>query len=185
MSIPPRNAGIPYYRKLLDRLEDSMVNWQPYMNVMHLMPSRVQEQREVWATPIPLIHFWIVEHYYPDRVMRQFGLRQIMPIPQPISHVEHRKLHKTRHVGKTKDWSREHADYIRTYRAAFPPEDSGPFDVNVLPQYRAWYQSEGMFSVFLDAQHMGGMRDPLPVPKDSTDWSGFVPSGPPVARMVF
>jgi hypothetical protein len=33
-----------------------------------------------------MIHFWIVENHYPDRVMRQFDLFQQVPPPAPIDY---------------------------------------------------------------------------------------------------
>lgn len=42
----------------------------------------------------PLIFYWIVEHHYPDRCMRQFGKFQVRPPPPPIDRHTHANLHK-------------------------------------------------------------------------------------------
>ncbi|XP_078148670.1 uncharacterized protein LOC144544141 [Carex rostrata] len=63
-----------------------MVNWEPYNALLNQIPckllSRVNDERGVWLARVPLVHFWIIEHYYPDRVMRQFGYAQ--PLPPPL-----------------------------------------------------------------------------------------------------
>ena len=39
------------------------------------MPIQIRNDRAWWVARLPLIHFWIVEFHYLDRVMRQFGRR--------------------------------------------------------------------------------------------------------------
>ncbi|KAK9096775.1 hypothetical protein Sjap_022272 [Stephania japonica] len=47
--------------------------------------------------------------YNPDRVIRQFGLKQRIP---PLTNTS-KELHKIDLRGKTdKDWSAEHSDYV-------------------------------------------------------------------------
>ena len=58
---------------------------------------------------MPLIYFWIVEDHHPERVFRQFGMKQVPPdIVDTFVH-----LHKISLQGKLdKDWVQEHAVYI-------------------------------------------------------------------------
>jgi hypothetical protein len=42
---------------------------------MDEMPIQICNDRAWWFARLPLIHFWIVEFHYLDRVMRQFGRR--------------------------------------------------------------------------------------------------------------
>ena len=58
---------------------------------------------------MPLIYFWIVEDHHPERVFRQFGMKQVPPdIVDTFLH-----LHKISLQGKLdKDWVQEHAVYI-------------------------------------------------------------------------
>ena len=58
---------------------------------------------------MPLIYFWIVEDHHPERVFRQFGMKQVPPdIMDTFVH-----LHKICLQGKLdKDWVQKHAVYI-------------------------------------------------------------------------
>ncbi|KAK9128331.1 hypothetical protein Syun_017128 [Stephania yunnanensis] len=57
----------------------------------------------------PLLLFCVVEMYNPDRVMRQFGLKQRIPLLHSIN----MELHKIDLRGKTdKDWSAERSAYV-------------------------------------------------------------------------
>uniref|UniRef100_A0A0E0GBB9 Uncharacterized protein n=1 Tax=Oryza nivara TaxID=4536 RepID=A0A0E0GBB9_ORYNI len=38
---------------------------------------------------------------------------------------------------------------------------------------------------FLDARSAQGLRDPIPYPLDNFDWTGYMPSGPPLSRLVY
>ncbi|KAK9095098.1 hypothetical protein Scep_026567 [Stephania cephalantha] len=65
--------------------------------------------RAIWRTMTPLLFFCVVEMYNPDRVMRQFGLKQRIP-PSNSTSME---LHKIDLRGKTdKNWSAEHSAYV-------------------------------------------------------------------------
>ena len=64
------------------------VEWEPYgrMNTssfgyhgeFQLNPACLKEQA-LWCMQCPLVCMWAVEHHMPQRVMRQFGLRQECP----------------------------------------------------------------------------------------------------------
>ena len=58
---------------------------------------------------MPLIYFWIVEDHHPERVFRQFGMKQV-----PLDIVDMSvHLHRISFQGKLdKDWVQEHAVYI-------------------------------------------------------------------------
>ncbi|TVU18462.1 hypothetical protein EJB05_34564 [Eragrostis curvula] len=58
------------------------------------------------------------------------------------------------------------------------------FDQASLPEYRRWFQQKGMYTVFLDARSLGGLREPIPYPRDDNDWTGYMPSGPPLSRLA-
>ncbi|KAL6639508.1 hypothetical protein ACP70R_023238 [Stipagrostis hirtigluma subsp. patula] len=51
-------------------------------------------------------------------------------------------------------------------------------------QFLARHNSEmenGMYTVFLDSQCLGGLDNPIPYPRDNIEWTGDMPSGPPLA----
>ena len=123
--------------------------------------------------------------------MRQFGLRQAIPPPPPRGEAEVRKLWKIKHsVGEPHNWEEVHAKYVQEYvqeydhvRVGVAPEDI-PFDVASLPDYRHWFQQNGMYTVFFDSQCLGSLDKPIPYPRDSIQWTGYMPSGPALAHIV-
>ncbi|XP_057530802.1 serine/threonine-protein phosphatase 7 long form homolog [Amaranthus tricolor] len=69
-----------YYRDALDRQRDEQMTWQPYTAAkMEALPHICTSGHEIWRSRCPLICFDIVELHLPDRVMRQFGLEQVIP----------------------------------------------------------------------------------------------------------
>jgi hypothetical protein len=57
-----------------------------------------------------MIHLWMVENHYPDRVMRQFGLFQQAPLPTPIDYQQVLTYRKNKHTsgdgeGQNVDWA--------------------------------------------------------------------------------
>ncbi|VAI04107.1 unnamed protein product [Triticum turgidum subsp. durum] len=150
------------------------------------MPFEVHQDSNWWFARVPLMHFWIVEFHYPHRVMRQFGLRQPIPPSLPRGEAEVQKLRKIKHsAGKSHNWEKVHANYVQEYNrvdARVWPDDI-PFDEASLPDYRHWFQQNGMYTVFFNSQCLGGLDKPIPYPRDSIEWTGYMTSGPPLARI--
>ncbi|KAK9089684.1 hypothetical protein Scep_028766 [Stephania cephalantha] len=98
------------YREMIDMQAPDEVNWEPYPEtVIRDLPAYCSSGRAIWRTRAPLLFFCVVEMYNPDRVMRQFGLKQKIP---PL-HSTSMKLHKIDLRGKTdKDRSAEHSAYV-------------------------------------------------------------------------
>jgi len=106
-------VGITFFRTQLDCLTDEMVDWQPYeayferrdATILQLLPAICRTESQYWLARVPLIHFSVIEHTYPDRVMRQFGMAQLFP-PQPAIPEDYwRRLHARHAAVKNKDWS--------------------------------------------------------------------------------
>ena len=63
---------------------------------------------------MPLLHFWVVEGHHPERVLRQFGMKQGVPVDVNTS----TDLHNITLQGKhDKDWAVEHASHIAKWAA--------------------------------------------------------------------
>ncbi|KAJ1696551.1 hypothetical protein LUZ63_005063 [Rhynchospora breviuscula] len=65
--------SISTYRREFEELVDNDVNWTPYDGIMDELPEicRDEQEQRLWYYEGPLIWFWIVEMYTPQRVMRQ------------------------------------------------------------------------------------------------------------------
>ncbi|CAH9081634.1 unnamed protein product [Cuscuta europaea] len=56
---------------------DDQITWMPYTDeILGLIPPVAREHTEIWRACVPLMCFDVVEHHFPDRVLRQFGLQQ-------------------------------------------------------------------------------------------------------------
>ena len=77
---------------------------------------------------MPLIHFWVVEGHHPERVLRQFGMKQGIPVDVDTS----TELHKITLQGKQhQNWAQVHALHI-----ANAPPFHGEMSYN--DEYMVW-----------------------------------------------
>ncbi|XP_058185635.1 serine/threonine-protein phosphatase 7 long form homolog [Rhododendron vialii] len=64
---------------IVDKLQ---VVWQPYPpRVIDALLLYCRACSDIWSTSSPLICFAIIEMHQPNRVLRQFGMRQLIPSP--------------------------------------------------------------------------------------------------------
>jgi len=83
----------PVYVWELDQLSPDNVVWELYS--VAAMASRTPlglsslctDNQGLWMTTAALVFDITVEPHCPDRVMRQFGLRQPFPLPPPLDRV--------------------------------------------------------------------------------------------------
>jgi Plant mobile domain len=110
----PNHVGSGAPRDMFDSIMDTHVNWSPYYSVMTRLPSVVHRDLDIWMARVPLIHFWVVPYYYPNRVKRQFGLSQTIPPPDPLPWSTHRQLDSVEHTMKIAgmDWRIHWRSYI-------------------------------------------------------------------------
>jgi hypothetical protein len=135
---------------------------------------------------VPLICFWIVAWHYPDRVMRQFGLYQLIPPRPPHDYKrELKRLNKFVHTGnKGGDWSVIHSRYLQMWGHPEFVQEERPYNHDEYLAYRRWFQDCCMYTVYVRGQVETGLDRPLPMPKDSVEELGYVPSGFRLTRMV-
>ena len=55
------------------------VVWEPYRDVLYLLPPYCIAGRYIWRAIMPLIYFWIVEKHHLEHVFHQFGMKQALP----------------------------------------------------------------------------------------------------------
>ncbi|KAH7867306.1 hypothetical protein Vadar_031754 [Vaccinium darrowii] len=71
---------VGHYRHSLDMQRPDEVVWQPYSEeLIESLPPFCRAGRAIWRAKVPPINFAIVEMHQPERVMRQFGFRQLVP----------------------------------------------------------------------------------------------------------
>ncbi|KAK9142328.1 hypothetical protein Syun_011728 [Stephania yunnanensis] len=101
------------YRDALDsqRHEDDVV-WQPYNELMGSLPESYKWSGGSWLSTCPLICFHIVEWHRPERVMRQFGMVQVVPTNCAYDAQLHRIELRGHHH---ENWVTFHASYINMW----------------------------------------------------------------------
>ncbi|KAL2254564.1 UNVERIFIED_CONTAM: Serine/threonine-protein phosphatase 7 long form, partial [Sesamum indicum] len=67
-------------REILDEMQADQFIWQPYdMDSNVIMAYTDELNPQLWRSFVPLIFYAIVEMHRPERVVRQFGMRQNVP----------------------------------------------------------------------------------------------------------
>ncbi|KAI3704099.1 hypothetical protein L1987_74312 [Smallanthus sonchifolius] len=78
---PTANRDVAFYRKALDSLKPSEVEWCPYINISDaLLPEDIRDNLILGRSNTMLICFDKAERHLPDRCLRQFGMRQPIPL---------------------------------------------------------------------------------------------------------
>uniref|UniRef100_I1NW18 PI-PLC Y-box domain-containing protein n=1 Tax=Oryza glaberrima TaxID=4538 RepID=I1NW18_ORYGL len=128
------------YRDELNLQRADQVKWEPYLHIeSSSLPLLCTKDADLWLTQAPLINFPIVEMYLPERVMRQFGLRQSIPPPfRPTLQALHRISRRGR---ERENWEETHHEYIQEWEARrqriFP--ESEQYDPSSYEEYLHWY----------------------------------------------
>ncbi|KAL0339745.1 UNVERIFIED_CONTAM: protein MAIN-LIKE 2 [Sesamum radiatum] len=77
---PTSNRDVAFYRKTLDSLKPTDVDWCPYANISHtVIPDNILNQLILGRSKTMLICFDKAERHLPDRCLRQFGMHQTVP----------------------------------------------------------------------------------------------------------
>ncbi|KAL0000279.1 hypothetical protein SO802_019881 [Lithocarpus litseifolius] len=112
---------------------------EPYQNDLRSLLAYCMAGQHIWRSIVPLIHFWVVESHHPERVFRQFGMKQGIPKNVDTS-IE---LHKITLQGKQdKNWAEEHATHIALWAAHATIADAPPFqgEMSYNDEYMAWFR---------------------------------------------
>lgn len=107
----PTNVLITY-RSQLDALHGDQFRWIPFPDdYVKALDPRYLHGSDIWQSVVPLICWEIIELHLPDRVMRQFGLEQLIPADCDTSVT----LHSIK-SGGSKLWESYHSSYIDAWR---------------------------------------------------------------------
>lgn len=128
------------YRDELNLQEADQLKWEPYMLIeSSSLPPLCTKDADLWITQAPLINFPIVEMYLPERVMRQFGLRQCIPPPfRPTLQALHRISRRGR---ERENWEETHHEYIQEWEARRQRifREAEQYDLSSYEEYLQWY----------------------------------------------
>ncbi|KAM3289894.1 hypothetical protein P3S67_018183 [Capsicum chacoense] len=70
------------YRNALDSIIEYQFIWEPYTDdLIDSLPDYCRAGRDMWRVRVSIFCWDVVEVHLPDRVMRQFGLQQMIPTP--------------------------------------------------------------------------------------------------------
>ena len=113
--------------------------WELYTHTLGSLPAYCTTGQHIWRAEVPLIYFWIVEGHHPERVFRQFGKKQLVPLVVNTS----TDLHKISLQGKwEKDQEAEHGVHIQQWANREDEVRAAPLldsDDMYLVQYMKWY----------------------------------------------
>uniref|UniRef100_A0ACD5VS24 Uncharacterized protein n=1 Tax=Avena sativa TaxID=4498 RepID=A0ACD5VS24_AVESA len=128
------------YRDELNLQRADQLKWEPYMLIeSSSLPPLCTKDADLWITQAPLINFPIVEMYLPERVMRQFGLRQCIPPPfRPTLQTLHRISRRGR---ERENWEDTHHEYIQEWEARRHRifREAEQYDLSSYDEYLQWY----------------------------------------------
>ncbi|KAG9159175.1 hypothetical protein Leryth_018170 [Lithospermum erythrorhizon] len=77
---PTSNRDVAFYRKTLDCLTPSDVDWCSYANIScTVIPENILSSLILWRSKTMLVCFDKAERHLPDRCLKQFGMPQFIP----------------------------------------------------------------------------------------------------------
>jgi hypothetical protein len=134
-----------------------------------------------------MIHFWMVDNHYPDRVMQQFGLFQRVPPPAPIDYQQILTYRKDKHTlgggeGQNIDWVEYY--WWEQDEPELPITESRPYDYAQHYTYMGWYYKRGMTTIWYGMNTDEHLSQPLPHPEEPVDELLYVPHSHQSARAV-
>ena len=98
--------------------------WEPYKSVLGSLPAYRTAGQHIWRSIVSLIYFWVVEGHHPERVLRQFEMKQGILVNVDTS----TELHKITLQGKLdRNWAEVHAMHIARWDAHTAMADAPPF----------------------------------------------------------
>ncbi|XP_052885223.1 serine/threonine-protein phosphatase 7 long form homolog [Gossypium arboreum] len=89
-------AQLPTYlediRLLLEQRSEAQFQWKLYEDptIRAVIPDEYLQTSNAWHVKVPLVNFAIVEMHQSDRVLRQFGFRQPIPVALEVLDDHHK-----------------------------------------------------------------------------------------------
>ncbi|KAK5785372.1 hypothetical protein PVK06_039954 [Gossypium arboreum] len=136
---------LEYIRLLLDQRSEAQFQWTLYEDpaIRAVIPDEYLQNPNVWHVKVPLVKFAIVEMHQSDRVLRQFGFRQPIPVAPEVLDDHHKIDLRQLHTDWPRFWSHyiqiweDRYDYIPTRESIIVPE------LAYVPEYMPWFRIHG------------------------------------------
>ncbi|XBI62520.1 hypothetical protein VPH35_043120 [Triticum aestivum] len=130
------------YMNELDTLTVEQVHWLPYVEDRDFdLNEMCTRDSHLWRARCPMICFFAVEWHFVDRVARQFGKRQGIPIEE--SKEEMLSLHRfdRRNNQDISDWANKHRAWIEIWnqRDTLVQSENRPQNQSAYQKYQVWY----------------------------------------------
>ncbi|XBH86018.1 hypothetical protein VPH35_073781 [Triticum aestivum] len=130
------------YMNELDTLTAEQVYWLPYVEDCDFdLNEMCTRDSHLWRARCPMICFFAVEWHFVDRVARQFGRRQGIPIEE--SKEEMLSLHRfdRRNNQDISDWANKHRAWIeiRNQGDTLVQSENRPHNQSAYQKYQVWY----------------------------------------------
>ncbi|KAF7824151.1 serine/threonine-protein phosphatase 7 long form-like protein [Senna tora] len=80
----PSTSSHQRYRQIINQMDEcGDIDWTPYSSMLERgqIPNEYLQDSDIWHASIPLLNFALVEWQHSDRVLRQFGITQLIPRP--------------------------------------------------------------------------------------------------------
>ncbi|KAK4728711.1 hypothetical protein R3W88_021699 [Solanum pinnatisectum] len=108
--LPLLQHVLKVFRDVLDFMTEDHFIWKPYLDdLIESLPDYCRIGRDIWRVRAPIFCWDVVEVHLPDRVMRQFGLKQTIPTPFLFDATH---FHHDRRGRPNTNWKIEHAQWL-------------------------------------------------------------------------
>ncbi|KAK5844835.1 hypothetical protein PVK06_000976 [Gossypium arboreum] len=130
---------------LLEQRSEAQFQWTPYEDpaIRAVIPNEYLQNPNAWYVKVPLVNFAIVEMHQLERVLRQFGFRQPIPVAPEVLDDHHKIDLRQLHTDWPRFWSHyiqmweDRYDYIPTREPIIVPE------LACVPKYMPWFRIHG------------------------------------------
>ncbi|KAG8481755.1 hypothetical protein CXB51_026613 [Gossypium anomalum] len=108
-----------------------------------VIPDEYFQNPNAWYVNVPLVNYATVEMHQSDRVLRQFGFRQLIPVAPEVFDEEHKVDLRLLNMDWPRYWSgyiemwENRYDYIPTRESIIVPE------LACVPEYMPWFRIHG------------------------------------------
>ncbi|KAL2227979.1 UNVERIFIED_CONTAM: Protein MAIN-LIKE 1, partial [Sesamum indicum] len=98
-------------REILDKMQADQFIWQPYdMDSDVIMTYTADLNPQLWSSSCPLVFYAIVEMHHPERILRQFEMRQNISEAMDTRDMSLHQISGKNHTGT--DWHLQYIQYI-------------------------------------------------------------------------